>query len=62
MKPFKKDKSPDHHEFGHKSGPLIAKKDFKIVHNEYVREIKVGDDLSDVPNMYLENLRTEQVL
>lgn len=40
----------------------IAKKDFKIVQNAYEREIKKGDDLSDIPGAYLENLKTEGVL
>lgn len=43
-------------------GTLIAKKEFKIVHNDYEREIKIGDDLSDVPELYLENLRTEGII
>lgn len=43
-------------------GPLIAKKDFSISHNEYVRHIKLGDDISDVPEQYHQNLRTEGVL
>lgn len=42
--------------------PLIAKKDFKIVHNDYVREIKKGDDVSDVPEMYLNNLKIEGII
>lgn len=41
---------------------LIAKKDFVISHNEYVKKIKAGDDISDVPVLYHENLRTEGVL
>ena len=41
---------------------LIAKKDFVINHNEYHRTIKVGDDLSDVPELYHQNLKTEGVL
>lgn len=41
---------------------LIAKKDFEICHNDYYRKIKVGDDLSDVPKKYLENLKTEKVI
>jgi hypothetical protein len=43
-------------------GTLVAKKDFEINHNEYHRVIKVGDDLSDVPDLYHENLRTEGVI
>jgi len=45
-----------------KPAPLIAKKDFTLHHNEYRRTIKVGDDLSDVPELYHPNLRTEGVL
>lgn len=41
---------------------LVAKKDFEIHHNGYQRKIKAGDDLSDVPEKYLANLRTEGVL
>ena len=41
---------------------LIAQKNFTISHNEYVRHIKKGDDLSDVPEKYHANLRTEGVL
>lgn len=41
---------------------LIAKKDFWIRHNEYERVIKKGDDLSDVPKLYHENLKTEGIL
>lgn len=41
---------------------LIAKKDFVIRHNEYLKEIKVGDELKDVPSIYIENLFTEGVL
>jgi hypothetical protein len=40
----------------------LAKKDFTIRHNNYLREIKKGDDVSDVPVIYLENLKTEGVL
>lgn len=42
--------------------PMIAKKDFVIQHNIYRREIKVGDDVSDVPKEYHENLKTEGVI
>lgn len=45
-----------------KAKALIAKKDFVISHNEYVKKIKAGDDISDVPVLYHENLRTEGVL
>jgi len=46
---------------------LIALKDFKIYHPKsdkeiYERDIKKGDDLSDVPDMYLQNLKTEKVI
>lgn len=41
---------------------LVAKKDFTISHNEYVRKIKAGEDISDVPSHYHDNLRTEGVL
>lgn len=43
-------------------GALVAKKDFVLVHNDYARTIVAGDDLSDVPAIYHENLRTEGVL
>lgn len=45
-----------------KTEKLLAKKDFEIHHNEYHRMIKTGDDISDVPELYLENLKTEGVL
>jgi hypothetical protein len=41
---------------------LIAKKNFEINHNGYQRKIEAGDDLTDVPEMYHANLRTEGVL
>ncbi len=44
-----------------KSG-MVAKKDFELYHNEYHRKIKAGDDISDIPSMYHENLKTEGVL
>lgn len=40
----------------------LAKKDFVICQNEYFREIKAGDDLSDVPEKFSQNLKTEGVL
>jgi hypothetical protein len=40
----------------------IAQRDFVICHNDYFRQIKEGEDLSDVPALYLENLKTEGVL
>jgi len=39
-----------------------AKKDFEIHHNDYHLVIKSGDDLCEVPEMYLQNLKTEGVL
>jgi len=41
---------------------LTALKDFCICHNEYFLNIKQGDDLSSVPEIYLENLKTEGVI
>jgi hypothetical protein len=41
---------------------LIAKRDFVIHQNEHHIEIKAGDDLSSVPKMFLENLKTENVI
>lgn len=41
---------------------MIAKKDFVIHFNEIHIEIKAGDDVSHVPEMFLENLKTEQVI
>ena len=44
------------------ASPLIAKRAFVICQNEYFREIKEGDDLSDIPVRYHPNLKTEGVL
>lgn len=45
---------------------LVAKKDFKLFHphdkGTYRRDIKAGDDISDVPEHYHPNLRAEGVL
>lgn len=41
---------------------ISAKKSFTICQNEFFREIKAGDDLSDIPEVYIENLKTEGVL
>lgn len=41
---------------------LIAKKDFEIFHNGYHRKIKAGEDITDVPARYLQNLKTEKVI
>lgn len=46
----------------HEKQLLIAKKAFTIFQNAYFREIKVGDDLHDVPERFLANLKTEGVL
>lgn len=45
-----------------KSKGSIAKKDFVICHNEYYREIKKGDDISDVPSKFKSNLKIEGIL
>lgn len=44
------------------SKKLIAKKDFLIVQNSHRYEIKKGDDISDIPAKFHENLKTENVL
>lgn len=41
---------------------MIAKRAFLIVQNEYARQIQAGDDVSDVPPRFHENLRTEKVI
>lgn len=41
---------------------LIALRDFVICQNAYLREIKKGDDVSDVPEMYHQNLIAEGVI
>ncbi len=41
---------------------LIAKKEFVICQNGYFREIKEGEDISDVPAIYYDNLKTEKVI
>lgn len=41
---------------------VVALKDFQIHQNEYHRVIKAGDDLSDVPAVYLANLIAEGVI
>lgn len=45
-----------------KQWKIVAKKDFKIVQNEYERNIVKGEDISDVPERYWQNLKTEGVL
>ncbi len=44
-----------------KKGP-VALKDFRITQNEVDIVIHAGDDLSAVPTLYLENLKTEGVI
>ncbi len=39
-----------------------AKKDFIILHNDFRADIKTGDDLSDIPEIYYQNLKTENVI
>ncbi len=43
-------------------GGNTAKRDFVISHNEHQIVIKKGDDLSEVPKLFFENLKTEQVI
>lgn len=45
-----------------KKGSMIAKKDFIIHFNEHHIEIKKGDDVSGVPEMFHQNLKTEEVI
>ncbi len=45
-----------------KKTKLIAKRDFKIVHNQYVFEIKEGNDIGYIPEMFLANLKVEKVI
>lgn len=52
---------PDHKKLG-KSTNLVAKKDFVISHNDKEFKIKSGDDLDHIPEIYLENLKTENVI
>jgi len=40
---------------------LIALKDFKFKHGKKVYEIKKGDEVK-VPEMFLQNLKTEKVI
>jgi hypothetical protein len=42
-------------------GSLVAKKDFHIMHNDVNIKIKKGDKV-EVPEMYLQNLKTEGVI
>jgi len=42
--------------------PMIAKKDFKIVQNDYERVIVKGEDIEDVPERYWDNLKSEGII
>ena len=46
----------------HEKPKLIAKRDFTICQNEHFIEIKAGDDISSVPEKFIENLKTEKVI
>jgi len=61
-KGFKKKDESETEDWSHSSSKVVAKKDFLIVYNDYRREIKAGDDLSDVPPMFHQNLKTEGIL
>jgi len=39
-----------------------AKKNFLIVRNDFRANIREGDDLSDIPDEYRDNLKTEGVI
>lgn len=39
-----------------------AKKDHLIVQNQYHFDIKKGDDLSEIPNIFYDTLKTEKVI
>ena len=41
---------------------LIAKKDHVIFRNGFRLDIKVGDNLNEVPEEYLSSLKTEKVI
>lgn len=41
---------------------LIAKKDFVITHNEHKIVIKKGQVLKNIPEQFMPNLKTEQVI
>lgn len=41
---------------------MIAKKDFKIVQNDYEKVINKGDDCSGIPKKFHQNLKTEGVI
>lgn len=45
-----------------RSSKMVAKKDFRISCNQDDITIQEGDDLSDIPKMYIQNLKTEGVL
>ena len=56
MKPEKKEEKKK------KSKKLVAKKDFVIHHNDFHLDIKEGDELKDLPEKFVENLKTEKVI
>ena len=39
-----------------------AKKDFIIVQNKFRADIREGDDLTKIPDVYYQNLKTEKVI
>jgi hypothetical protein len=41
---------------------LKAKKDFIIKQNEYMRVIRAGESIADIPEVYHANLKTEGVI
>lgn len=45
-----------------KEKKLIAKKDFRIVQNDVDIVIKEGDELENIPEKFIENLKTEGVI
>jgi hypothetical protein len=62
MKDKKKFQHEESHEEVAERPGLVAKKDFTICHNSFFLAIKAGDDLSGVPSIFLENLKTEGVI
>jgi hypothetical protein len=57
-----KEKQKQPEEYGQKNPSMVAKKDFVICHNDYFRRIQAGEDVSDVPSLFHENLETEGVI
>lgn len=41
---------------------LVAKKDHVICQNEHFFDIKKGDELSDIPEHFIQTLKTEGVI